>query len=124
MVQKQIITDNAELTLSVMPLPADTNPKGDVFGGWLLSQLDIAGAVPARRIAIKTNEAVVTKAVNHVNFIAPIAVGDKVDFYAQVHHIGKTSIVVHMHVNAERYHNGEIVRVAEAEFAYVRIGRS
>lgn len=119
--KKEIITDNAELTLSLVAMPPDANPKGAVFGGWLLAQLDLAGAVIARRIAMKSHQWIVTKAVNHVDFIAPIWIGDKVNFYAQVHHIGKTSIVVHMRVTAERYTTAKIVDVAEAEFVYVRI---
>lgn len=121
--KKEIITDNAELTLSVIPLPRDANMQGAVFGGWLLSQLDLAGAVQARRITAKTNERAVTKAVNHVEFIAPIFIGDKVSFYTQVDRIGKTSISIHIEVIAERYRNGVFHKVSEAEFVYVRLPR-
>lgn len=118
-----IITDCGELTLSLIPLPKDANMQGAVFGGWTLAQLDLAGAVPARRITAKTNERAVTKAVNHVEFIAPIFIGDKVSFYTEVDRVGKTSISVHIEVIAERYTTGDIHKVAEAEFVYVRLPR-
>lgn len=121
MKREPIITENGELTLSVIPLPQDANMQGAVFGGWTLAQLDLAGAVPARRITAKTNERAVTKAVNHVEFIAPIFIGDKVDFYTEVDRVGKTSISVHIEVIAERYEGGELHKVAEAEFVYVRL---
>lgn len=117
----KIITDNAELTLSVIPMPRDANMQGRVFGGWLLQQLDLAGTVPARRIAVKNQERAVTKAVNHVDFLAPVHIGDKVSFYTQVVRIGEKSLTVHIAVDAERYTSSEIVRVAEAEFVYVRV---
>ncbi len=112
-----------ELTLSLIPIPRDANMQGTIFGGWLLAQLDLAGAVPARRIAVKSNERVVTKAVNHVEFIAPIFVGDKVNFYTTVDRTGRTSISIHIEVTAERYTNGKVHKVAEAEFVYVRLPR-
>lgn len=117
----KIITDNAELTLSLVPLPSDTNMQGAIFGGWTLQQLDLAGSIPARRIGIKSHERIVTKAVNHIEFIAPIYVGDKVNFYTQIVNEGNKSLTVHIHVDAERYTNGEIHRVVEAEFVYVRL---
>ncbi len=119
----KIITDNAELTLSVIPLPRDANMQGAVFGGWTLQQLDLAGSVPARRIAFKTHERAVTKAVNHVDFLAPIYIGDKVNFYTQVASVGEKSITVHILVEVERYNNGEKHRAAEAELVYVRLPR-
>lgn len=122
--KKQIITDNAELTLSVIPLPRDLNMQGTVFGGWLLSQLDLAGAVPARRIAASHQERAVTKAVNHVEFVAPLVAGDKVNFYTQVAREGETSITIHIEVIAERYHGGKFEKVAEAEFVYVKIDQN
>ncbi len=119
--KKPIITENGELTLSVIPLAKEVNGQGVVFGGWTLSQLDLAGAVPARRICSQTNEKVVTKAINHVEFISPVYIGDKVDFYTEVDRVGKTSISIHIEVIAERYKNGEFEKVAEAEFVYVRL---
>lgn len=121
MKRNPIITENGELTLSIIPLPKDANIQGTVFGGWTLAQLDLAGAVPARRITAKTNERAVTKAVNHVEFIAPIFIGDKVNFYTEVDRVGKTSISIHIEVIAERYHGGDLHKVAEAEFVYVRL---
>lgn len=121
--KKEIITDNSELTLSVIPLPRDANIQGAVFGGWTLSQLDLAGAVPARRIAVKYGQRAVTKAINHVEFIAPIYIGDKVNFYTHVDRVGNTSISIHIDVIAERYTDGEFHKVAEADFVYVRLAK-
>lgn len=121
--KKEIITDNSELTLSVIPLPRDANMQGAVFGGWTLSQLDLAGAVPARRIAVKHGQRAVTKAINHVEFIAPIYIGDKVNFYTHVDRVGNTSISIHIDVIAERYTDGEFHKVAEADFVYVRLAK-
>lgn len=123
MQKKPIITENGELTLSVIPMPKDANAQGAVAGGWTLTQLDLAGSVVARRIAVKKDERVVTKAINHVEFIAPVHIGDKVDFYTEIDREGNTSISVHISVIAERYRSGEFEKVAEAEFVYVRLPR-
>lgn len=123
MKNKAIITDNGELTLSLIAMPPDANMQGTVFGGWILAQLDLAGAVPARRIAIKHGQRAVTKAVNHVEFIAPVFIGDKVNFYTEVDRVGNTSISIHIEAVAERYSNGEQQKVAEADFVYVRLAQ-
>ncbi|MBS9777331.1 MAG: acyl-CoA thioesterase [Gammaproteobacteria bacterium] len=123
MYEKNIIAENQELSLSTIPMPKDTNMQEAIFGGWTLAKIDLAGSVPARRIAAQYNQNVVTKAVNNVNFIAPIKVGDKVDFFTSVKHIGNTSITIDIEAFAERYECGKIEKVIQAEFVYVRVAK-
>ena len=85
--------------LRVMPMPADANIHGDVFGGWIMAQVDIAGALPAVR---RANGRVATIAVNSFLFKHPVFVGDLLSFYATVVRVGKTSITVNVEVYAER----------------------
>ena len=109
-------------TLRVVPMPADTNVAGDIFGGWILSQIDIAGSVVAHR---RARCRVITVAVNAVQFHKPVFVGDLVSFYARVARVGTTSITVDVTVYAERFRDGrhaERVRVTEATLTYVAIG--
>lgn len=106
-------------TLRVVPMPADLNPNGDVFGGWVMAQVDVAGSIPALR---RTRGRVATVSVNSFQFKQPISVGDIVSFYADVVHVGTTSITVKVEVFAERnYAAPEIVKVTEAELTYVAI---
>ncbi len=113
------LPDGSELVLRVMPLPADVNGNGDIFGGWLMAQVDLAGAVLPSRIA---RGRIATVAVNQFIFKQPVSVGDLVSFYASVTRIGKTSITVHVQVLAERNPaNLQVVRVTEANLTYVAI---
>ena len=108
-----------ELALRVMPMPADTNPSGDVFGGWIMAQVDIAGAVPARR---RARSRVATIAVNSFLFKQPVSVGDLLSFYAQVVNEGRTSVTVDVEVYAERHpENPLVVKVTEAQLTYVAV---
>ncbi|MBI1994370.1 MAG: acyl-CoA thioesterase [Deltaproteobacteria bacterium] len=108
-----------EPTLRVTMLPRDTNARGTIFGGVILSHIDLAGAVAARQRAPKN---FVTKAMHEVAFIAPVYVGDVVSFYAEVAHEGRTSLTVRVEVEAERFSEpGRRVRVTEAEVVYVAI---
>lgn len=108
-----------EPTLRVTMLPRDTNARGTIFGGVILSHIDLAGAVAARQRAPKN---FVTKAMHEVAFIAPVYVGDVVSFYAEVTHEGRTSLTVRVEVEAERFSEpGRRVRVTEAEVVYVAI---
>lgn len=105
--------------LRVMPMPADLNPNGDVFGGWVMAQVDVAGAIPAMR---RARGRVATVSVNSFQFRQPISVGDIVSFYAEVLHVGRTSITVRVEVFAERNHDDPIsVKVTQAELTYVAI---
>ena len=107
-------------TLRVMPMPADANIHGDVFGGWIMSQVDIAGAIPAVR---RANGRVGTAAVNSFLFKQPVFVGDLLSFYARIIKTGTTSVTVNVEVYAERNRlQSEIVKVTEATLTYVKVG--
>ena len=113
------LPDGAELVLRVMPLPADVNGNGDIFGGWLMAQVDMAGAVLPVRIA---KGRIATVAVNEFVFKQPVSVGDLVSFYAKVLRVGHTSITVHVEVHAERNPaDPQVVKVTEANLTYVAI---
>jgi acyl-CoA thioesterase YciA len=113
-------TRNPELRL--MTMPADLNHFGDIFGGWVMAQVDIAGAIPAMR---RTRGRVATVAVNSFLFKQPISVGDVVSFYADIVRVGKTSITVNVEVYAERHPASPlVVKVTEATLTYVAIDLS
>jgi acyl-CoA thioesterase YciA len=106
--------------LRVMPMPADANVHGDVFGGWIMAQVDIAGSLPAVR---RANGRVATIAVNSFLFKQPVFVGDLLSLYADIVKVGKTSITVNVEVYAERNRlQVEIVKVTEATLTYVATG--
>jgi acyl-CoA thioesterase YciA len=103
--------------LRLMPMPADANLHGDVFGGWIMAQVDIAGSLPAVK---RANGRVATIAVNSFLFKQPVFVGDLLSFYADVIKVGNTSITVQVEVYAERNRlNAEVVKVTEATLTYV-----
>ncbi len=103
--------------LRVMPMPTDANIHGDVFGGWIMAQVDIAGAIPATR---RTNGRVATIAVNSFLFKQPVFVGDLLSFYADVVRVGRTSITIYVEVYAERNRlEADTVKVTEATLTYV-----
>ena len=111
-----------ELILRVVPLPADVNANGDIFGGWVMAQVDIAGGVAA---AQRARGRVATVAVNAFRFKQPISIGDVVSLYARIERIGRTSITVHVEVIAERNPTAPVVvKVTEATLTYVAIDRS
>ena len=104
-----------------MPMPSDTNPSGDIFGGWVMSQVDIAGGIAAAR---RARGRVATVAVNAFAFKQPISVGDVVSFYADIVKVGRTSITVDVLVIAERHPENPItVKVTEATVTYVALNR-
>ncbi len=106
-------------TLRVMPMPSDANIHGDVFGGWIMAQVDIAGAIIAAR---RANGRVATIAVNSFLFKQPVFVGDLLSFYAELVKVGNTSVTVQVEVYAERFSDqGEYVKVTEATLTYVAI---
>ena len=108
-----------EVTLRVVPMPANSNQSGDIFGGWIMAQVDIAGSIPAVRAA---KGRVATVAVNSFQFKQPVLVGDVVSFYAEVVRIGRTSITVNVEVYAQRKpEREEVVKVTEATLTYVAI---
>ncbi|WP_025916328.1 acyl-CoA thioesterase [Herminiimonas sp. CN] len=104
-------------TLRVMPMPTDANIHGDVFGGWIMAQVDIAGAILATR---RANGRVATIAVNSFLFKHPVFVGDLLSFYAEVVRVGNTSLTINVEVYAERNRlEAETVKVTEATLTYV-----
>lgn len=106
--------------LRVVPMPADANIHGDVFGGWIMAQVDIAGSLPAVR---RANGRVATVAVNSFLFKQPVFVGDLLSFYANVVKVGVTSVTVNVEVYAERMRlQSEVVKVTEATLTYVATG--
>ena len=108
-----------ELVLKVVPMPADVNANGDIFGGWVMAQVDIAGSVlPARVVRGR----MATVAVNEFIFKQPVKVGDILSFFARIVRVGRTSITVKVEVYAERYRSqGEYTKVTEAQLTYVAI---
>ena len=105
-------------TLRVVPMPSDANYSGDIFGGWIMSQVDIAGSIPAARLA---KGRIVTIAVNSFLFKQPVMIGDLVSFYAEVVKVGRTSITVDVEVYAQRRSLHETVKVTEATLTYVAV---
>jgi acyl-CoA thioesterase YciA len=109
----------ADPAIRVVLMPKDTNAHGTIFGGVILSYIDIAAAIEVRKHTLKR---IVTKAMHEVVFVAPVFVGDLVSFYTELVRIGRTSITVRVTVEAERVQSpGDRVRVTEAEVAYVAI---
>ena len=109
-----------EPLLRVVPMPADANQHGDIFGGWIMSQVDIAGGVLAARHA---RGRVATVAVNSFQFKQPVFIGDVLSFYADVVRVGNTSITVNVEVYAQRNPTDiETVKVTEATLTYVATG--
>lgn len=107
------------VTLRVVPMPADLNQNGDVFGGWVMAQVDVAGAIPAMR---RARGRVATVSVNSFQFKQAVSVGDIVSLYAEIVRTGRTSVTVRVEVFAERnYAEPVVVRVTEAELTYVAI---
>ncbi|PPE71227.1 acyl-CoA thioesterase [Caldimonas thermodepolymerans] len=108
-----------ELVLRVMPMPADANANGDIFGGWIMAQVDLAGSVLPARIA---KGRVTTVSVNQFVFKQPVSIGDLLSFYARVERVGRTSITVHVEVYAERNPAAlHVVKVTEANLTFVAI---
>ncbi len=108
-----------ELVLKVIPMPADCNANGDIFGGWVMAQVDLAGSVlPARHVKGR----MATVAVNEFIFKQPVRVGDILSFFAVVTRVGNTSITVQVEVYAERFKSqGPYIKVTEASLTYVAI---
>lgn len=106
------------LTIRTLAMPADTNPAGDIFGGWVMSQMDIAGAIAAVE---RAQGRVVTVAVEAMTFIAPVKVGDILCVYTTIERIGTTSITVAMEAWARRDRLAERQKVTDGRFVYVAL---
>ena len=113
---------NEQPVLRIVPMPADTNAHGTIFGGWVMAQVDIAGSIPAWD---RAQGPVVTVAVNSFVFKEPVFVGDIVSFYARVLKVGRTSVTVDVEVYAQRGRAGakDIVKVTEAQLTYVAVDK-
>src|SRR2546423_11735476 len=118
--RKEATLPDRQPALRVVPMPADANQNGDIFGGWVMSQVDIAGAIPASR---RARGRVATVAVNAFTFKQPVLIGDVVSFFATIVREGRTSITVDVQVYAHRNPRDEItVKVTEAVLTYVAVG--
>lgn len=106
--------------IRIVAMPKDANPDGDVFGGWILSMMDVAGAIPARRLA---KNRVVTVAMDNVHFLLPVFIGDCIECHTTVEKIGNTSITVKVETFVERRESGERHKVTEGRLVYVAIGK-
>lgn len=106
------------LTLRTLAMPADTNPSGDIFGGWVMSQMDIAAGICAGQ---RADARVVTVAVDSMSFLRPVRVGDVLGVYAEVTTIGTTSMVVHVEAWARRNRIGVREKVTDANFKFVAL---
>ena len=114
------LPEDRQPVLRIVPMPADTNAHGTIFGGWVMAQVDIAGSIPAWE---RAQGPVVTVAVNSFIFKEPVFVGDIVSFYGKVLKVGRTSITVDVEVFAQRGRTGtkETVKVTEAQLTYVAV---
>jgi acyl-CoA thioesterase YciA len=107
-----------EIVIRAIAMPADTNANGDIFGGWLVSQMDLGGAVLARALA---SSRVATVAIDAMSFVAPVNVGDTVTCYARLKGIGRTSMKVSIEAWSQHYSGGPERRVTQGIFTYVAI---
>ena len=109
---------HGDLALQTVAMPKDTNPNGDIFGGWLMSQMDIAGMVTAAEVA---GGRVATVAIDAMAFLTPVHVGAVVSCYCDVLEIGRSSIRIIVEVWINSQHDGEPIKVTEGEFVFVAI---
>lgn len=108
-----------ELTTRTMAMPANTNPAGDIFGGWVLSQMDIAAGISASE---RARSRTVTVAVDGMHFIRPVKVGDILCVYTQMERVGTTSMDIHVEAWVQRDRSRRTVKVTEAKFTFVALG--
>ena len=111
--------DPDELVLRTIAMPKDTNFNGDIFGGWLVSQMDLGGCIAARKV---TQHRVVTIAIDSLTFIKPVAVGDTICCYAKLVREGRTSLSYQIAAFVLRQGAGQREKVTEAKFTYVALG--
>lgn len=108
-----------ELTTRTLAMPADSNPSGDIFGGWVLSQMDIAGGICSRE---RAGGRTVTVALDRMSFIQPVKIGDVLCVYTHVVKVGRTSLDVHVEAWAQRDRSSSRLKVTEAIFKFVALG--
>ena len=111
-------TPKGELVIQTIAMPKDTNPNGDIFGGWLMSQMDLGSGILASKTA---QTRVVTVAMEGLSFLQPVRVGDTVAVYASVEKIGRTSMTIPVEVWVTRHMTGEQLRVTHGVFIYVAV---
>ena len=116
--QNDATEPSGALTIRTLAMPADTNPAGDIFGGWVMSQMDIAGAIAAVE---RAQGRVVTVAVEGMTFIAPVKVGDVLCVYTTIERVGTTSITVAIEAWARRDRIADRVKVTDGRFVYVAL---
>lgn len=107
-----------DITIRTVAMPADLNPAGDVFGGWLMAQMDIAGGIAARRLA---EGRVVTVAVDAMQFHRPMHVGDELSCYCSIHRVGRTSVAIRIQAWVVRLATPAFEKVTEGLFTYVAV---
>jgi acyl-CoA thioesterase YciA len=107
-----------DLTVRISAMPGDTNANGDIFGGWVLSRMDQAGGIAAVQ---RTQGRAVTIAVDAMTFIRPVRVGDVLEVYTQIEHIGRTSLKIHIEAWARRFRTYVQEKVTDATFTFVAI---
>jgi acyl-CoA thioesterase YciA len=112
------VENERELVIKVVAMPSDTNPGGDMFGGWIVSQMDLAAYLHVRKMA---QSRIVTVAIDHLVFHKPVYVGDCVICYARVEKVGRTSITVNVEVVVERHDSYEEEKVTEGRFVFVAV---
>ena len=110
---------NGELTTRTIAMPADSNPAGDIFGGWVLSQMDIAAGICASE---RAQSRTVTIAVDSMHFIRPVKIGDVLSVHTNVQRVGNTSIDIHVEAWVHRDRSRRTVKVTEAKFKFVALG--
>ena len=110
--------ERGELTIHTLAMPADANPAGDIFGGWVMSQMDLAAGICAGQ---RANGRVVTVAVDAMSFIQPVRIGDVLCVYTEIIEVGRTSMTMHVEAWARRNRIGERVKVTEAHFKFVAL---
>ncbi|NGP18199.1 acyl-CoA thioesterase [Devosia chinhatensis] len=118
MMEKTTTGPQGSLTIRTLAMPADTNPAGDIFGGWVMSQMDIAGAIAAVE---RVRGRVVTVAVEAMTFIAPVKVGDVLCVYTRIERVGTTSVTVGIEAWVRRNRLDDRQQVTEARFVYVSL---
>ncbi|HVZ66095.1 MAG TPA: acyl-CoA thioesterase [Lacunisphaera sp.] len=114
----QPVEPHGELVIRTIAMPADTNPSGDIFGGWLMSQMDLGAAIYARNLS---RSRVTTVAVEAMAFLNPVRVGDIVNCYASLLKVGRTSMRIDVEAWVQRGDDGRLLRVTEGVFTYVAI---
>ena len=110
--------EDGVIVVRTIAMPADTNPSGDIFGGWLMSQMDLAAGNMAGRVALGR---CATVSVDALHFVSPVKVGDEVTLYASLHHVGHTSMSIHIDVWARSRHSTASRKVTDGTFVFVAL---